>query len=86
MQDCGDPSCMNCYPRQGVDFAFPPVDAPRKARKHESETLMRFGANRAEHRKNVRAMRKEMRERAKVRAKHDANKSGTFTPGKGFDQ
>lgn len=43
----------------------------------------RYGANRAEHRKNMREAKKAAKERAKVREKHEAN-GGVFRKLPGF--
>ena len=73
---------------EGVDFAFPPRTQPvATSSSHIARKgpIMRFGMNRADHRKNLRAMAKERKRRERVRAEHDARAVGTFKPLPGFD-
>lgn len=74
--------------RIGADFAFEQRTQPVAVTKNHvarRAPVMRFGMNRAEHRKNLKAMAKEAKQRAKVKAAHDARAVGTFIPARGFD-
>lgn len=72
----------------GADFAFEQRTQPvATASSHIARKgpIMRFGMNRADHRKNLRAMSKEKKRRERVRAEHDARAVGTFKPAPGFN-